>query len=111
LVEPSRKGQPRLQATENVAEATRLSPPRLRLIHSVPASIRMLPSTRYYGSKRRLLPWIYEIIGGLKFNTALDIFGGSASVSLLLRLMRKSVTYHDGLRFNEDVARLNYCVA
>ena len=71
----------------------------------MPALIGKLPSTRYYGSKRRLLPWIYENISGLKFNTALDIFGGSASVSLLLRLMRKSVTYHDGLCFNEDIAR------
>lgn len=69
------------------------------------ATIGTVPATRYYGSKRRLLPWIYESIGGLRFNTVLDIFGGSASVSMLLQLMRKAVTYHDGLKFNEDVAR------
>jgi hypothetical protein len=71
----------------------------------VSESIKKVPSTRYYGSKRLLLPWIYKSVRGLQFESALDIFGGSASVSLLLLLMRKSVTYHDGLHFNEDVAR------
>jgi adenine-specific DNA-methyltransferase len=78
---------------------------KLRVIRSVPASVKTLPSTRYYGSKRRLLPWIYECIGNPRFDTVLDIFGGSASVSLLFQLMHKSVTYHDGLCFNQDVAR------
>jgi adenine-specific DNA-methyltransferase len=78
---------------------------RLQIIPLVPGSLKNLPATRYYGSKRSLLSWIYECLNTLKFNTALDIFGGSASVSLLLQLMRKSVTYHDGLQFNEDVAR------
>src|ERR1700726_3812663 len=61
----------------------------------VSESIKKVPSTRYYGSKRRLLPWIYKSVRELQFESALDIFGGSASVSLLFLLMRKSVTYHD----------------
>jgi adenine-specific DNA-methyltransferase len=68
-------------------------------------AIRALPSTRFYGSKRKLLPWIYSNIASLQFETALDLFGGSGSVSLLFKIMRKSVVYHDGLRFNEDVGR------
>jgi adenine-specific DNA-methyltransferase len=79
--------------------------PQLNVIQSVPAAIATLPSTRYYGSKRKLLPWIYESIRSLKFETVLDPFGGTASVSLLFQAMRKTVTYHDGLRFNEDVGR------
>jgi adenine-specific DNA-methyltransferase len=63
------------------------------------------PATRYYGSKRKLLPWIYENIRGLKFDTVLDALGGTASVSLLFRAMRKNVTYHDGFKFNQDVGR------
>jgi adenine-specific DNA-methyltransferase len=31
--------------------------------------------------------------------------GGTGSVSLLFKAMHKRVTYHDGFRFNEDVAR------
>jgi adenine-specific DNA-methyltransferase len=111
LMDASGSGQPAFQTSLVVADDSILPSPldlsrrRLRPIQSVIASVKTLPSTRYYGSKRRLLPWIYESIGNLRFNTALDIFGGSASVSLLLQLMRKSVTYHDGLGCNEDVAR------
>ena len=71
----------------------------------LPATIKAFPKTRYYGSKRKLLPWIYDCIGGLEFETVLDAFGGTGSVSLLLKSMGKDVTYHDGFKFNEDVGR------
>lgn len=58
------------------------------------------PTTRYQGSKRKLLPWIYKNIKSLKFKSALDIFGGTASVSYLFKLMGKKVTYNDYLKFN-----------
>ena len=40
------------------------------------------PSTRYSGSKRRLLDWIWENTSELKFSNMLDVFGVTASVSL-----------------------------
>ena len=58
------------------------------------------PTTRYQGSKRKILPWIYSVFKDLKFETVLDAFGGSASVSYLLKKMNKSVTYNDKLFFN-----------
>lgn len=58
------------------------------------------PSTRYQGSKRKILPWIHSVIKELEFETALDVFGGSASVSYLFKKMNKSVTYNDKLLFN-----------
>lgn len=58
------------------------------------------PKTRYYGSKRRLLDWIYHALKDLPFNTVLDGFGGTASVSLLFKMMGKEVTFHDGLLCN-----------
>ncbi|MFA6155881.1 DNA adenine methylase [Mesorhizobium sp.] len=81
------------------------NPSTLKLIQPVAASIAGFPSTRYYGSKRKLLPWIYSHLGPIRFESVLDAFGGTASVSLMFKAMRKSVTYHDGLRFNEDVGR------
>lgn len=36
-----------------------------------------IPSTRYQGSKRKILPWIYDCIKDVGFNTVLDAFGGS----------------------------------
>ena len=79
--------------------------PKLAVIKPISELITEFPATRYYGSKRKLLPWIYENIRGLQFDTALDALGGTASVSLLLKAMKKTVTYHDGFKFNQDIAR------
>lgn len=78
------------------------SPPEDR--GAVELSLQVAPPTRYYGSKRKLLAWIHEVTSKLTFNTVLDLFGGTASVSLLFKAMSKKVSYHDGLTFNADVA-------
>ena len=71
------------------------APPHLvPLISPVVDTIARLPATRYYGSKRKLLGWIHSKLKSLEFDTALDLFGGTASVSQLLRAMRKTVTYN-----------------
>ena len=62
--------------------------------------IGVFPSTRYRGSKRKLLPWIYSIIKEVDFFSALDAFGGTGSVSYLFKNMGKKVVYNDYLRFN-----------
>lgn len=91
--------------TDNRSLEEPLDAPRLKLIEPVPDQISRFPSTRYYGSKRRLLTWMYGHLGSVRFDTVLDAFGGTGSVSLLFKAMRKTVTYHDAFRFNEDVAR------
>jgi adenine-specific DNA-methyltransferase len=58
------------------------------------------PSTRYQGSKRKLIPWIYSNVKNLNFSSALDIFGGTAVVSYLFKCMGKCVTYNDYLKSN-----------
>jgi len=65
-----------------------------------PANWSHFPTTRYYGSKRRLLPWIYDISSKISFNSVFDRFGGTGSVSLLFQNMGKKVTYHDALASN-----------
>lgn len=65
----------------------------------------LFPSTRYQGSKRKILPWIYEAVKELKFQTILDVFGGSASVSYMFKKMRKEVTYNDYLKFNYIIGK------
>ena len=62
--------------------------------------IENIPSTRYQGSKRKILPWIYDCIKDADFNTVLDAFGGSGMVSYLFKHMGKRVTYNDLFRFN-----------
>jgi adenine-specific DNA-methyltransferase len=64
-----------------------------------------LPTTRYQGSKRKLLPWIYSHIYNLDFQSALDVFGGSGIVSYLFKNMGKSVTYNDYLTANYYIGK------
>lgn len=61
------------------------------------------PSTRYQGSKLKLLPWIWENVSNIQFRTVLDAFGGTGSVSYLFKAQGKAVTYNDYLKFNEVI--------
>jgi len=61
---------------------------------------RLVPSTRYQGSKRQILPWLYENLKNLEFHTVLDGFGGTGSVSYTFKLMGKKVTFNDVLKSN-----------
>ena len=61
---------------------------------------KKFPTTRYQGSKRKILPWLHAAFKELRFTTALDACGGSASVSYLLKKMGKEVAYNDKLHFN-----------
>src|SRR5690606_33488308 len=58
------------------------------------------PSTRYQGSKARIVDWIWGQISDLEFETCLDAFGGTGIVSHTLKRSNKQVTYNDLLRFN-----------
>jgi len=62
--------------------------------------LKKTPSTRYQGSKRSILPWLYDNLKELDFHTVLDGFGGTGSVSYLFKLMGKKVTFNDVLMSN-----------
>src|SRR6185503_2569218 len=63
------------------------------------------PSTRYRGSKAKLLDWLWRGLSPLSFDSVLDAFGGTASVSYLLKSKEKKVTYNDNLSFNYHIGR------
>ncbi|MCX9009791.1 MAG: DNA adenine methylase [Candidatus Methanoperedens sp.] len=65
--------------------------------------ISKTPTTRYRGSKRRVLPWLYKNLKTLKFDTLLDGFGGTSSVSYLCKMMGKEVTTNDVLQSNYQI--------
>ncbi|MFH1922240.1 MAG: DNA adenine methylase, partial [Planctomycetota bacterium] len=75
---------------------------QLGLFPSLPER-RTPPSTRYQGSKLKLLDFIWNHIKTLDFDTALDAFGGTGCVSYLLKAEGKTVTYNDYLEFNAIV--------
>ncbi|MFS4468277.1 DNA adenine methylase [Maribacter sp. 2210JD10-5] len=62
--------------------------------------IETFPTTRYQGSKRKILDWLNENLRDIEFQTVLDACGGTGSVSYLFKKMGKSVTYNDVLKFN-----------
>lgn len=63
------------------------------------------PSTRYQGSKAKLVDWIWFNIKDIDFTTALDAFGGTGSVSYHLKSRGKHVTFNDHLQFNAMSAK------
>ncbi|WP_422352062.1 DNA adenine methylase [Stenotrophomonas sp. AR026] len=63
------------------------------------------PPTRFFGSKRRLTPWLHECLKCYNVQSALDVFGGTGTVSMLLAQMGMAVTYCDGLESNRVCVR------
>lgn len=61
------------------------------------------PSTRYQGSKRNLIDWIWENVCDLTFDSVLDVFGGTGVVSHLFKNAGKQVIYNDVLHFNHQI--------
>ncbi len=61
------------------------------------------PSTRYQGSKVRLIDWILDRLAPLEFETVLDGFGGTGVVGWHLKRLGKAVTYNDALEFNRRI--------
>ena len=62
-----------------------------------------LPSTRFQGSKRKILPVIYELILETlpdKPQILLDLFGGSGICSLFFLQKGINVIYNDNMKFN-----------
>jgi len=63
------------------------------------------PELRYMGSKRRLLPWIHEVLSLLDFETALDPFSGSTAVAYLIKSMDRRATASDFLNLSATMGK------
>lgn len=63
------------------------------------------PELRYMGSKTRLLPWIFETLNTIDFESSLDAFSGTGCVSYLMKAMDRRVISSDFLNFTSTVAR------
>jgi len=57
------------------------------------------------GSKKRLLPWISEVLATLDFESALDPFSGTGCVGYLMKSMGRRVVASDFLNFTSIIAR------
>ena len=66
-------------------------------------SVGIFPSTRYQGSKYKLIKWINYHTQGLDAQTVLDAFGGTGSIGYMFKQRGKRVIYNDSLKFNHFI--------
>jgi DNA adenine methylase/adenine-specific DNA-methyltransferase len=71
----------------------------------MPMRAGQYPELRYMGSKKRLLPWIHQVLDTLDFESALDPFSGTGCVAYLMKSMGRRVIASDFLNFTSVVAR------
>lgn len=62
--------------------------------------VSKFPSTRFQGSKTKLVNWIWDNTKNLEFETMVDLFGGTGSVGYMFKQKGKKVFYNDYLKFN-----------
>lgn len=74
------------------------------IVPDVPGPEHRFPSTRYQGSKQKLVGWIWDSIKDLPFDSFLDAFSGTASVSYHVKQYGKKVVSNDILKFNHQIA-------
>jgi len=62
--------------------------------------VGVFPSTRYQGSKYKILDWIQYYTKDLQFDSILDAFGGTGCVGYMFKKQGKQIFYNDSLKFN-----------
>ncbi|MBW6486939.1 MAG: Dam family site-specific DNA-(adenine-N6)-methyltransferase [Syntrophobacterales bacterium] len=78
----------------------------LRLVPSpLPRQAMQYPSTRYMGSKNKLLSEIWAVASQFQFNTALDLFSGSGVVSYMFKSHGKAVVSNDYMAMSATFAK------
>lgn len=76
-----------------------IPPKRKMLLHVVdaplPKQVSQYPSTRFMGSKSKLLSSIWSIASQFSFDTAVDLFSGSGIVGYMFKAQGKAVISND----------------
>jgi len=85
-------------------------PPRARLnLKLVPplleTQVSNYPSTRYMGSKAKLLKEIWGVASQFKFDHAVDLFAGSGVVGYMFKSQGKAVVSNDYMSFSNVFAK------
>lgn len=78
----------------------------LRIVpEPIPAQTLLYPSTRYMGSKNKLLSEIWAVASQFKFESAIDLFSGSGIVGYMLKSHGKSVVSNDYMAMSTMFAK------
>lgn len=63
------------------------------------------PTTRYQGSKRRILDWVWQKMDIVEFDSLLDAFGGTGTVAFRAKQHGKRVVYNDYMTYNHYIGK------
>lgn len=78
----------------------------LRLVPApLPQQVLLYPSTRYMGSKSKLLSEIWAVASQFEFDTAIDLFSGSSAVGYMLKSHGKTVISNDYMAMSATFAK------
>ena len=58
------------------------------------------PSTKFMGSKRKLIPFLFSVLDKIHYDTVLDAFSGSGCVGFEFKRKGKAVTTNDFLHYS-----------
>lgn len=85
-------------------------PPKKSIVLSVvpkplPAQVNKYPSTRYMGSKSKLLLQIWDIASQFNFDSVVDLFAGSGIVGYMFKAQGKAVISNDYMAMSATYAK------
>lgn len=85
-------------------------PPKRGIVLSVvpeplPAQVGKYPSTRYMGSKSKLLLQIWDIASQFEFDSVVDLFAGSGIVGYMFKAQGKTVISNDYMAMSATFAK------
>jgi len=96
----SRKGE------DVIVSATPQARLNLKLVpQSLAEQVSNYPSTRFMGSKAKLLKEIWGVASQFKFDTAVDLFAGSGVVGYMFKAQGKAVVSNDYMSFSHVFAK------
>lgn len=96
----SRKGEDVIVSVPSPARLNlKLAPPLL------PTQVTNYPSTRYMGSKAKMLKEIWGVASQFKFDHATDLFAGSGVVGYMFKSQGKAVVSNDYMSFPNVFAK------
>ena len=71
----------------------------------LPDQTSKYPSTRYMGSKQKLLPHISESVRNLEFDSVIDLFSGSGIVGYMFKSQGKKVVSNDHMHMSHTFTK------
>ncbi|OQX11360.1 MAG: DNA adenine methylase [Thiothrix lacustris] len=77
----------------------------IRLLSTLPTQVGNFPSTRYMGSKSKLLSEIWAIASQFEFDSVCDLFAGSGVVSYLFKSQGKQVISNDYMAMSNTLTK------